>query len=259
MTAARDVSCSTQRATGNAARRRCKCYPATTLSRRRRQPTQDCSFYTGPLWQNWRWRMRSLASQRLAVMHPPRSSNVLRSTGFGWRKGSLRFMGLNGYTAIRRPMNSKVRIHRAGPEDIAEIAPLFDAYRTFYGQPSNMQLATHFIRDRLTQADSVIFLAHDARGRPVGFAQLYPTYSSVACRRAYILNDLYTEQASRGKGIGRSLLAAARDHVVAADAATLVLETSVDNVRAQSLYVSFGFERVTKFCAYALDLRGVSR
>lgn len=151
-------------------------------------------------------------------------------------------------------MNSTINVRQAEAADIEDLAGLFDAYRVFYGQTSNPQLARRFLQDRLTRADSTVFVARDDLGQAVGFTQLYPTFSSIACRRAFTLNDLYTLEAARGKGVGRALLTAARDHAAACGAAHLTLETALDNSKAQSLYTSFGFVRDTRFCTYSMNL-----
>jgi hypothetical protein len=43
--------------------------------------------------------------------------------------------------------------------------------------------------------DSTIFLAEE-RGYPLGFTQLYPSFSSVSMKRVWILNDLFAEESS---------------------------------------------------------------
>ncbi len=151
-------------------------------------------------------------------------------------------------------MNASVRISEAGPTDLADLAPLFDAYRRFYGQPADPSMASAFLWDRLIRGDSVLLLARDHDGAALGFTQLYPTFSSIACRRAFILNDLYVEEAARGRGVARALLDAARAHAVGAGAASISLETATDNASAQALYESFGFRRDTQFLTYALSL-----
>lgn len=151
-------------------------------------------------------------------------------------------------------MKSSIQISRAGAADLADLTRLFDAYRMFYGQPSEPTQASSFVWNRLTQGDSVIFLARGEDGSVIGFTQLYPTFSSIACRRAFVLNDLYVDEAARGRGVARALLVAARAHAVGVGAAYISLETAVDNTRAQALYESFGFRRDTQFLTYALSL-----
>ncbi len=151
-------------------------------------------------------------------------------------------------------MEPRLDIAPATLADLADLVPLFDAYRVFYGQPFDPDTARAFLQARLEGGDAVLLLARGADARALGFAQLYPTYSSIACRRAFILNDLYVAGAARGLGVGRALLAAVRDHALGAAAAYVALETAVDNTRAQALYESFGFRRDAHFITYALSL-----
>jgi ribosomal protein S18 acetylase RimI-like enzyme len=148
----------------------------------------------------------------------------------------------------------RLQIQRAQATDLDATAPLFDAYRRFYGAAPDLPRATAFIADRLRQQDSVILLARGVDGAAVGFTQLYPSFSSVSCVPIIILNDLFVAESGRGLGVGRALLAAARQHATDAGAARLVLETAVDNRVAQALYESFGFEREAGFFTYVLPL-----
>jgi GNAT superfamily N-acetyltransferase len=107
----------------------------------------------------------------------------------------------------------------------------------------------------LANHDSVVFLGVDPRtGDGLGFAQLYPSFSSISARRIWILNDLFVVRAARRMGVGRALLDAAREHAAATGAVHLVLETAITNRDAQSLYESYGFKRDDKFWVYELDL-----
>jgi len=123
----------------------------------------------------------------------------------------------------------EIRIKRAGPECVEGVAVLFDAYRVFYQQPSNLATSRAFISERMAQGESVIFYAQDQAGNVLGFTQLYPTFSSVTAQRTWLLNDLYTVEAARGKGVGKQLLEAAREFAVASGAAGILLETGRGN------------------------------
>jgi GNAT superfamily N-acetyltransferase len=115
------------------------------------------------------------------------------------------------------------------------VAKLFDSYRQFYGQPADYALAEAFLRDRFTQNDSVVFLAYDPQsGEGLGFVQLYPSFSSVAVRRIWILNDLFVAPAARQRGVGRALLSAAREHGASTGAKRLVLSTAASNREARA-------------------------
>jgi ribosomal protein S18 acetylase RimI-like enzyme len=147
------------------------------------------------------------------------------------------------------------QIRRASEADLRTVAELFDGYRQFYGQSADYPLAEAFLRDRFTNNDSVVFLAIDPQtGDGLGFVQLYPSFSSVAARRIWILNDLFVAPAARQRGVGRALLNAARDHGAATGAMRLVLSTAATNRQARALYESCGYKQEDVFLVYKLEL-----
>ncbi len=146
-----------------------------------------------------------------------------------------------------------VSVSRADLSDLDELAPLFDGYRQFYEQKSDLAAAKAFLRERIERGESVIFIAR-ADGRPGGFTQLYPSFSSVSMARIFVLNDLFVSQNARKLGIGRRLLDAAANYARNAGAVRLTLSTAVTNSPAQALYESTGWKRDQKFYAYNLTL-----
>ena len=102
-------------------------------------------------------------------------------------------------------MTAKPTIIRADLEHLQILAPLFDAYRVFYEQASDLAGAREYLQQRLSNLDSVIFLALDGR-RGLGFCQLYPSFTSVRMRRIWILYDLFVIREARRQGIGRALM-----------------------------------------------------
>ena len=94
--------------------------------------------------------------------------------------------------------------------DLEALAPLFDGYRQFYGRTPDLPAARAFLSDRFEHGESVVFIAH-AAAAPVGFTQLYPSFSSVSLARTFILNDLFVVAGQRRGGVGSALLRAATD------------------------------------------------
>jgi ribosomal protein S18 acetylase RimI-like enzyme len=143
------------------------------------------------------------------------------------------------------PMAKGFLIRSAQVEDAGLIAPLFDLYRQFYGKSPDPMLSFEFIRDRLQAKESVIFLAEaktpTGSVEPLGFVQLYPSFSSVAARRILVLNDIFVKPEARGSGVGRALMEAARQHALQTGAKRLTLETISDNRTAWLLYESLGY------------------
>ena len=142
---------------------------------------------------------------------------------------------------------------RARPEHARLVAPLFDAYRTFYGQPPDPELAHEFLRERLTSEESVVFVALKGEA-VVGFTQLYPLFSSVSARRLWVLSDLFITPEARGGGFGTALLEEARRFAAETGAKGLTLATAVDNLPAQRLYERMGWKRDETFYHYHLDV-----
>ena len=143
---------------------------------------------------------------------------------------------------------------QASVADIEALVALFDAYRVFYGKPSDPALARGFLLERFQHNQSVIFLALQRDGSAVGFTQLYPSFSSVSATRTFILNDLFVAPAARRTGVAAQLLGAAADYWRAVGAIRLSLSTAVSNESAQALYVSEGWVLDADFHAYSLSL-----
>ena len=143
-----------------------------------------------------------------------------------------------------------IAIARAEPKDLDDVVPLFDGYRQFYGQRSDLAAARAFLRDRMERAESVIYVAYTAPGEAAGFTQLYPSFSSVSLKRLWVLNDLFVRSDVRRGGVGRALLERARLHAVETGAKGLVLNTAVTNKPAQTLYESCGWQRDDEFFQY---------
>ena len=144
---------------------------------------------------------------------------------------------------------------RADSSHLDDIASLFDAYRGFYGQPSNIHQSRNFIAERIARDESAIFFVQDANGEALGFVQLYPTFSSIDAHRTWLLSDLFTTPAARGRGVGTLLMNTARTFALLTGAKGLVLETATDNLGAQRLYESLGYVRDTGYYTYCLDLK----
>ncbi len=140
-------------------------------------------------------------------------------------------------------------IQKATINELDSIAELFNSYRVFYHQESNLEGAREFLKERLVNEESVVFLAKD-EGLPVGFVQLYPTFSSVSMKKSWVLNDLFVNEFARKNGFGEKLLKKAIEFAEETGAKGLFLETGHDNVTAQRLYEKIGFKKETNYFYY---------
>ncbi|MFV8357348.1 GNAT family N-acetyltransferase [Flavobacterium sp. XS1P32] len=122
------------------------------------------------------------------------------------------------------------------------VIELFDKYRIFYKQPSDIELAKTFIKERLEQNEAQIYIAFvNENPKPIGFTLLYPKFSSVSARKNWHIGDLYVEIDQRKKGVGEKLLNTALHFAKNEGANFISLNTATDNYSAQNLYENFGF------------------
>jgi len=147
-----------------------------------------------------------------------------------------------------------MQIYQATIQDLDGTAHLFNLYRMFYNQESNLESARAYIKERIESADSVIFIVNNHE-KFVGFTQLYPTFSSISMKRAWILNDLYVDATARKQGVGEMLLNKAKEFAIETGAKSLSLSTAPDNLTAQRLYEKHGYEQDSEFYHYELDLK----
>ncbi len=149
-------------------------------------------------------------------------------------------------------MTTGISVRQAVLADLDTLAALFDSYRQFYGRNADLSGARSFLCDRFNHGESVIFLAFDGGGTAAGFTQLYPSFSSTAMARIFVLNDLFVQASARQQGVGTCLLAAAADYARSVSAVRLTLSTATTNETAQAVYAAAGWERDAQFHVYNL-------
>jgi ribosomal protein S18 acetylase RimI-like enzyme len=150
----------------------------------------------------------------------------------------------------------QVTVRPAEATDLHRVAQLFDLYRQFYKQPTDLPLAEKFISERFANRESVILVASTSTPAIVGFTQLYATFCSVSAGPIYVLYDLFVEEASRRHGVARTLMTASYDYARQTGAIRLELSTAITNVKAQALYESLGWVRDVEFYRYSLAIDG---
>jgi ribosomal protein S18 acetylase RimI-like enzyme len=144
---------------------------------------------------------------------------------------------------------STVTVRQAVLSDIPELTVLFDQYREFQGRASDLPAARAFLQARFQHGESVVFIARQGQVA-VGFAQLYPSYSSVSLARVLILNDLYVQESARRQGAASRLLAAVEGYAASLGAVRITLNVARNNEQGQALYEARGWSRDEQFYMY---------
>lgn len=138
-------------------------------------------------------------------------------------------------------------------EDYDQWQVLWQGYLTFYETelPDSISALTW---ERLLSPKEPIqgIAAFDEQGVMLGFTHIIYHRSTWSATQYCYLEDLFTAPVSRGKGVGRALIEAARAQAVADDCSQLYWITQESNTVAQALY-----DKVAKksgFIQYSKDL-----
>ncbi|WP_044872605.1 GNAT family N-acetyltransferase [Pseudomonas sp. LFM046] len=149
-----------------------------------------------------------------------------------------------------------MRIVQATLDHLDLLTPLFVKYREFYGELPFPESSKKFLEKRLSRQESVIYLAlsDDDENRLLGFCQLYPSFSSLALKRVWILNDIYVAEDARRQLVADRLLQTAKKMARETNAVRMRVSTSVGNEVAKKVYESIGFHEDTEFKNYILPI-----
>jgi GNAT superfamily N-acetyltransferase len=131
-----------------------------------------------------------------------------------------------------------------------EIAPLLDAYRVFYGEPSDVAAAQSFVRERFAKRDTQFFVARANDGALLGFAHMLLSLDTLSLRPIGILEDIYVVETARGQGVGGALLDEAERYAREAGLVRLTLSTAHQNRTAQRLYLAKGYVPDQRFRSF---------
>ena len=145
-------------------------------------------------------------------------------------------------------------IRTATLQDLDALSVLFDGYRVFYKQATDIDAAKAFLKARIEKNESVIFVSTTKAQQLTGFVQLYPLFSSTRMKRLWLLNDLFVDPTFRGQGISKLLIENSQSLCRETDACGLLLETAKTNDIGNKLYPSTGFELDSDHNYYCWDV-----
>jgi GNAT superfamily N-acetyltransferase len=137
------------------------------------------------------------------------------------------------------------------PQDYERWLPLWDGYNAFYGRFGPTALPTEVTRTTWMRFFDVYEPVHglvaEADGRLLGLAHyLYHRVTNAIAPTCY-LEDLFTAEEARGKGVGRALILAVYDKARTAGAKNLYWQTHETNDTAKRLY-----DKVTKRAGFVV-------
>lgn len=125
-------------------------------------------------------------------------------------------------------------------EDYAQWLSLWNGYNAFYGRSGATALdpqITAMTWSRFFDAyEPVYALVAELDGRLVGIAHYLLHRSTTAIAPSCYMQDLFTSETARGKGIGRALIEAVYERAASAGCARVYWQTHETNAVAQRLY-----------------------
>ncbi|MFM1654677.1 GNAT family N-acetyltransferase [Brevibacillus sp. B_LB10_24] len=151
-------------------------------------------------------------------------------------------------------MGDKVTVRQSTIQDLAKLVPVFDSYREYFGQEKNPAAAEKFLFEKYEHRESIVFIA-EQQSQIVGFAQLYPSFSSLSLQRIWILNDFFIMENDRGKGIGKQLIGAVIEYASLTKAKGIELSVEHTNTKAWMYWEKQGFHLDEEFRYYMYKLR----
>lgn len=134
----------------------------------------------------------------------------------------------------------KVTIREAREQDAAVIAALCNRLSAHEGQAEDIFTAAHILRDAFGPNPAFEVLLAELDGETVGYAMFEDFYNSDLAARGVWLHDLFVEEAARGKGAGRALMAATAQAALKRGARTLWWGVLSSNVKARAFYAGLG-------------------
>lgn len=137
-------------------------------------------------------------------------------------------------------MNDQFMVRAAAKDDFARWKPLWDGYNAFYGREGKTALSRDVSRatwTRFFDSDEPMHaLVAEESGTLLGLAHFLFHRSTIQIAPTCYLQDLFTVEAARGKGVGRALIRAVYQHALAAGSSSVYLHTHESNAVAMRLY-----------------------
>jgi GNAT superfamily N-acetyltransferase len=135
---------------------------------------------------------------------------------------------------------TQINVRDVTPRDFSAWKVLWDGYNAFYGRAGSTALRpeiTQMTWSRFFDAyEPVNALVAEDSGELLGLAHYLFHRSTTQIAPTCYLQDLFTSEAARGRGIGRALIEAVHERATAAKAGRVYWQTHETNATAMLLY-----------------------
>jgi len=137
-------------------------------------------------------------------------------------------------------MSADMTIRTLRREDFAEWQQLWDGYNAFYGRSGPTALPAEVTQTTWSRFFDVYEPMHalvaESGGGLLGLTHFLYHRSTIALGPVCYLQDLFTVEAARGRGVGRALIEAVYERALAAGSSRVYWQTHETNKTAMRLY-----------------------
>lgn len=137
-------------------------------------------------------------------------------------------------------MNQSLIVRAVEPSDFAAWQELWTAYNAFYGRQGDTALSSDITGVTwsrfLDPSEPMHARMAEQDGKRLGFVHFLYHRSTTQWGLSCYLQDLFTVEAARGKGVGRALIEAVYQHAGASDSPRVYWQTHETNDTAMKLY-----------------------
>lgn len=137
-------------------------------------------------------------------------------------------------------MTPSVTVRAVRRDDFAAWKPLWDGYNAFYGRAGSTALPLEVTQTTWSrffdEYEPMHALVAEHSGALLGLAHFLYHRSTIQVSPTCYLQDLYTTEAARGRGVGRALIDAVYEHARTAGSGRVYWQTHETNTVAMRLY-----------------------
>lgn len=135
-----------------------------------------------------------------------------------------------------------MQIEQLSEKYIDQLIDVVEEYRKFCGFSASYEQTKKFFQYLFTNEKSVTFIAISDNDEVMGFVNLYPSYSTLALSKIWILNDLAVSSRFRRMGLAQKLIKRVITFAEETGAVRVELKTQITNRGAQKFYSEIGFK-----------------
>eukprot|EP00123_Amoebidium_parasiticum_P014100 comp22329_c0_seq1/m.33193 comp22329_c0_seq1/g.33193 ORF comp22329_c0_seq1/g.33193 comp22329_c0_seq1/m.33193 type:complete len:160 (-) comp22329_c0_seq1:314-793(-) len=140
----------------------------------------------------------------------------------------------------------------ADADDVVRLVKALAVYEKFDPEKDVKLTREIVLRDGFTEPKRFEVLIGEVDGKAVGYLLFFYTYSTFAGHTGIYIEDVFVEEAYRGRGLGKKLITTAINIATERGCPRVDLQVLDWNQPSIDFYVSLGFEKMGTWLPYRL-------